>query len=146
MLNELDVTGINFSKVELKIIESRISGHSICQLSNEKIKTILDQVILRGAAISGCSIPNTDFFADIISEDLEFFILEFGYGELTKDEILLALRINSNSDLGLRGISIDRVQFFGNCFNVDFFSKLLENYMRIRLYVERKIQNKLDRY
>ena len=73
------------------------------------------------------------------------YILNYGYAELTYSEILLALRINSKG--GYRfptGIELEPVTFFGNCFNIDYFSKVISNYMAIRNLLDRKLQNIID--
>jgi len=101
--------------------------------------------MLRGAAISGCAIPATEFFAEIISEELTEYILNYGYADLTYAEILLALRINSKG--GYRyptGIELEPVVFFGHCFNIDYFAKVISNYMAIRNLLDRKLQNIID--
>ncbi len=101
--------------------------------------------MLHGAGISGCPLPSTEFFAEIIAEEILEFILNFGYADLTYEEILLALRINSKG--GFKhpsGLELDPVPFYGNCFNVDYFAKVMANYQVIRNYVDRKLQNYLD--
>jgi hypothetical protein len=105
----------------------------------------IDQIMLRGAAISGCIVPGTEFFAEIIAEEITVFILDFGYRDLAYDEVLLALRINSKG--GYRyptGIELEPVSFYGNCFNVDYLAKVLVNYMAIRNLLDRKLQNIID--
>jgi len=101
--------------------------------------------MLHGAAISGCPLPSTEFFAEIIADEILDFILNFGYSELTYEEILLALRINSKG--GFRhpsGLELETIYFSGNCFNVDYFAKVLSNYSIIRRYVDNKLKNYID--
>lgn len=132
-------------KFEDKIVEARLDGFSFNQIEENKLRWHVDQIMLRGAAISGCAIPATEFFAEIISEELSSFILNFGYEELTYAEILLALRINSKGGYKYpSGIEIEPVVFFGNCFNIDYFSKVMSNYMAIRNLLDRKLQNFID--
>jgi len=103
--------------------------------------------MLRGAAICGCSVPSTEFFAEIIAEELLTFISEFGYKELTFEEILLAMRMNAKGGFKFpTGLELEVVPFFGNCFNVDYFSKVILNYMTIRKFLDRKLQNIIDGY
>lgn len=132
---------------EEKVIEARLTGLSFCQIEESKLRWHIDQIMLRGAAISGCIVPGTEFFAEIIGEELSEFILNFGYKDLTYAEILLALRINSKGGYKYpTGIELEPVVFFGNCFNVDYFSKVLSNYMAIRNMLDRKLQNVIDGY
>lgn len=116
-------------------------------MTNEKIRCSIDQIMFRGAAIAGCPLPQTEYFANYIADELIIFIKEFGYGILTESEVLLALRLNSKG--GLRypsGIEIEQVQFVGSCFNVDFVSKVLYNYRTIRNQLDRRFENQLDGY
>ena len=144
-LKEIKNIEVKLTNFEDKVIDARLDGLSFNQIDENKLRWHVDQIMLRGAAISGCAIPATEFFAEIISEELTEYILNYGYKELTYSEILLALRINSKG--GYRfptGIELEPVTFFGNCFNIDYFSKVISNYMAIRNLLDRKLQNIID--
>lgn len=103
--------------------------------------------MLKGAAVSGCALPNTEFFAEIIAEELLSFIMDFGYSDYAYDEIILALRFNAKGGLKYpSGTVIEQVQFLGTCFNIDYFSKIMENYKIVREVLDRKFQNIIDGY
>lgn len=146
MLQELKGL-VKKTQVEEKIIDARCKGESFSQMSSGDLRYCIDQIMLRGAAISGCPLPQTEFFAIYIAEELSTFINEFGYGELTYQEVLLAMRLNSGG--GLRypsGIELDQIAFTGSCFNVDYIAKVLANYKDIRLQLDRKFENQIDGY
>lgn len=127
------------------VIEARLNGVSFCQIEENKIRWHIDQIMLRGAAVSGCVVPNTEFFAEIIAEELSDFILNFGYSDLTYEELLLALRINAKGGYKYpTGIELEVIPFYGHCFNIDYYSKVLSNYMAIRNLLDRKLQNIID--
>lgn len=129
------------------IIEARLTGVSFSQIEYDTVRWHIDQIMLRGAAISGCCVPATEFFAEIIAEELTNFISNFGYSELTYEELLLALRINSKGGYKFpSGIELDSVPFFGNCFNIDYYSKVLSNYLSVRKMLDRKLENHIDGY
>lgn len=132
---------IQMTPTEAKIFEARLTGVSFSQLSEKDLRISVDQIMLRAAAICGCVLPNTEFFAKFISEEISNFIINFGYGEYTLEEILLAFRINAklNSDSG-------HIHFTGNCINVDYVAKILANYTIYRIVLDRKFQNKIDGY
>lgn len=116
-------------------------------MSKDDLRYSIDQIMLRGAAIAGCALPKTEFFAGFIAEELTIFINEFGFSEFTLNEILLALRINSQGGAKTpSGLVIDQVPFSGVCFNVDYISKVLGNYKTLRNYLDRKLENQLDGY
>jgi hypothetical protein len=137
----------NLTKPEQKIIESRFVGYSFSQLDEDDGKLAVDQIMLRVAAICGCALPNTEFFAKFIAEEITKFILDFGYSDLTLEEILLAFRFNARGGLKYpNGATIDPVFFTGCCVNVDYIAKVLANYMALRTQLDRKLQNKIDGY
>lgn len=144
MLGDL-VGEIKLTEAERKIIDSRLKGISFSNL--ELVDTLVDEMILRLVSICGCNLPNTDIFARFIADEISKFILEFGYSEYTMDEILLAFRLNARGgNKHPNGEEIERVPFFGNCLNVDYVARVLENYRTIRNLLDRKLQNKLDGY
>lgn len=116
-------------------------------MSEDELVWATDQIMIRSVALYGCSLPQSDFLAQFISEETRKFILEFGYPELTLEEILLALMINTKSDIKYpSGNELQPVSFSGVYFNVNFLSKVLDNYSSLRTVLERKIQNHIDGY
>lgn len=139
--------GLKLTEVEERIIKARLSGKSFCELNETELDHTLDEIMVGGAAISGCALPGTEYFAKKIGEHVSVFISDYGYGELTLAEILTAFRLNSKG--GLRfpsGTNIEQVEFSGNCFNVDYLAKILFNYMSLRNILDRRFQNMIDGY
>lgn len=132
------------SPTENKIIELRLTGNSLFELSEDDMRYAIDQIMLRGAAITGAPLPQTEFFATFIFSELTIFLLEMGYAELTLAEILFALRLNSAGKMKYSDGDSVKVEFRGNCFNVDFVSNVLSAYMSMRNSVDRKLQNQID--
>lgn len=134
-------------KVEHDILNERRVGISICQKVGVSLKVDVDQLILIGAAIFGCAIPTTEYFADIIGKELILFIYESEIESLTFDEMLLAMRFNTKSNFNPpKGLDIELVSFTGAYFNISFFSKIIFNYLQVRNQLDRKIQNQIDGY
>jgi len=80
-----------------------------------------------------------------MASELEIIIENFGYSELTEEELLLALRLNCITGVKYpSGLEIEKIPFTGATFNVFFISNVLENYMKIRTILDRKFQNKID--
>jgi len=146
LLSELPKSEINLTLTDLQILFSRCNGVSFGSIDYETAKTDIDKILLSGAAITGAPLPTTDFFANIISKEVYTFITEFGYSDYTLFEILLAMRLNAKCDVRLpNGLVWDMVVFFGNCFNVNFLSKVLYNYSLLRTGLNRKLENYLDK-
>lgn len=138
---------LKLTETEKKIVKCRQSGLSFSQLPEKELRFTADQIILNAAAISGCPTPLTDFFAEVLTSQINEYINEFGFNELTIREIILAFQLNTKG--GLRhpsGLEIDKVHFSGNCFNIDFMSGVLTNYLALRNHLDRKLENFLDGY
>lgn len=128
------------------MLEARING-SICfgDLDYEEAKVYLDKLLLSGCAITGSPLPSTEFFADVISKEIYIFLNDFGYGEFSFEEILLALRINANGGIkDYYGNIIESIEFTGCVFNVNFLAGVLDFYQNVRIGFKRKLQNYLD--
>jgi hypothetical protein len=138
---------MKLTEIEKMIIAARLDGNSFSQISDSDQKYGCDQIMLKGAAISGCALPQTEFFAEIISVQICEFISKFGYEQLTLAEIILSLQMNAK--VGLRypsGLEVEQVPFVGSCFHVDFLSRVLSNYMTIRNLLDSKFKNFIDGY
>lgn len=138
---------LKLTEAEKKIIKNRLTGLSFFQLPDEELRFTADKIILNAAAISGCSMPVTDFFADVLTSQINEYINGFGFRELTVGEIILAFQLNTKG--GLRhpsGLEIEKVHFSGNCFNIDFLSGVLTNYLALRNHLDRKLENFIDGY
>lgn len=132
---------------EIKIAKARSSGLSFCELNELEARVTIDQIMFRGAAICGCTLPQTEIFAKFIAEEISYFILNFGYGELTEAEILLALRINAFGKIrNPAGEDFEQVQFSGLSMNVVYLGKILKNYKSLRDNLDSRIKNQLDGY
>ncbi len=113
----------------------------------DALRVATDEMIVKGAAIYGCDMPQTDFFASKLSDEIVTFIAEFGYENLTTREVLLALRMNAQGEQkNTLGETLPQIDFFGNFIHVSFLAKILNNYMVIRNNLERKFQNHIDGY
>lgn len=133
------------TKQETQIIEARCSGLSFCELDDLGARVVIDQIMFRGAAISGCSLPMTETFAKFIADEISSFILDFGYGELTQDELILAMRINAFGKIkNPAGEDLEQVQFAGSSINVFYLGKVFYNYKVLRNNLDAKIKNLLD--
>lgn len=116
-------------------------------MAEDEIIWATDQIMIRSVALYGCSVPQSDFLAQFISEETRKFILEFGFPELTLEEILLALILNTKQDVKYPSDNdLKQVDFTGIFFNVNFLSKVLDNYISLRNTLDRKIQNHIDGY
>lgn len=135
------------TKPEKQIIEKRLDGKCFSEFDEKELRHAIDQVMLRGAAISGCALPITEFFAEFIAAELAVFMIEMGYGDLTLEEILFAMRLNAIGWTKYPSGEVpSQVEFTGHSFNITFIAKVLSIYMSFRNTLDRKLQNQIDGY
>ncbi len=133
------------SDYEKKIIQARHSGLSFCELSELEQRIAIDQIMFRGAASSGSSLPQTEVFATFISEEITEIILNFGYEEYTLAEFLLAIRFNSiGTTKNPSGQDLEQIQFHGNCINTVYLAKIFNNYQVIRNNLDAKLKTVIN--
>lgn len=139
---------LKLTATEKLIVENRLSGKSLSEISGNDRKHYLDQIVARISAQAGCDLPQTDFFANIISEEMDGIMVDFGYDKLTLKEVIFALRLNSSpSSMKLpSGLDLDHIQFSGRFPNGYFLSKVLSNYMLLRKILDGKLSNFIDGY
>lgn len=131
----------------MRIIDARKKGLSIGQMDDDGLRYVCDQIIVRGAALYGCDMPQTEFFAEVLSKEFSDYLLDFGYDNLTLEEIILAMRMNANGNfINPLGEDINQTAFFGNFIHVSFLCKVLHGYMVLRNNLETKFKNHIDGY
>lgn len=147
MLVELPKDKVKLNRIEELIIEKRLSGVSFCQIEESDLRSGIDHLILKASAITGCDLPQTEFFAEVLTTEIIEFVNEFDYRELTLAEMIFSIRLNSRIDLRFpSGNDIEQVVFSGRHFNINFFSRVLHNYAQLRKSLDRKFQNHIDGY
>lgn len=135
------------TKQEMMIADARSEGLSFCELKDLEMRVVVDQIMFRGAAITGCCLPQTESLAKFIADEIIILIFNFGYQELTEQEIFLSMRLNALGDLrNPCGEDFKQVSFSGNSMNTVYLAKVFKNYMSLRNNLDRKIQNELDGY
>ena len=137
----------NISPADLKIVDARCDSKRIVELDEADRKIAAAQIVFTGTCLTGCNTPSTDAFMDALCEEILIFITEFGYSDLTEEEINLSLRINCKGGYKFEsGLDIRPIQFTGYTFNVNFLADVLSNYISIRKMLDRKFQNFIDGY
>lgn len=138
-------TKIKLTKIENMIISLRLEGNSIETIEIKKLSGYFDSIIVRISAITGIKLPETNSFKEVLIKEMLSFLLNFGYENLTMEEIIFAFNLNAKG--GLRypsGTDIEPVALFGEHLSVDYVSKVLANYMAIRNLLDMKFINEIS--
>jgi hypothetical protein len=105
--------------------------------------------LIRGAAVYGCELPLTESFAVVLSDQINELLNGYGYGELTLEEIFLAMHLNVAHNLKNPKWDADgteKITFSGRFMNSSFLSKVLHRYMIIRNTMDGVISNNLEQF
>lgn len=118
---------------ELKIIEARQKGKALCDLSGDEFDAALTGIIFNISVICGCQLPTHDVHVNALEKEFTIYLKEYGYYELTPEEILTAFRMNSNFQLE------EKIETYQAIFNLDFAGKVLTQYINKRWSLDYKL-------
>lgn len=146
MLAELANGSIKLTDNEKKIIDLRISGLSVLETPIDESIVLSDLCIFKTSAICGFSLSTSKEFADILNEEFRILLLDFGFSNLTFDEIIMAFRMNARGGYRYSGSGdfIQRVNSYSSFFSIDYAAQVLNNYMAIRNAIDSKIKDFIE--
>jgi len=135
------------TKVETKIVEARNEGLSIGQLNEVDFINDILNALISISAITGHSLPEEQFIAKRLNEELRTQLLDYGYSDLTMAEIVLAFRLNCLCNLKYpSGSEVISTEIFGRFINVDYITKVLNTYRTLRMMLDNQLKNIIDGY
>jgi len=133
----------NMKGVKKLIIRARGRGLSFFEVAPEYIRSFTDSVIISIAAITGAELPESDLLANSLSKEVEVLLNDFGYSDLTLEEVLLAVRLNYSSSFKNPYGTDFEIGVAGNRVNVAFLSVVLNNYKTYRDFMDIEFENKI---
>jgi hypothetical protein len=140
---------IKWTLIETLVLEARCSSvaASFSEMAADDRQLAWDNILLNGAACTGCELPGSDIFASRIASQISNYIFSFGFKDYNLDEIFLAHQLNAHGNFDeLKMLDIDVIPFQGKYFNLNYFAAVLGNYKKIRDFIDRRLQNFLDGY
>lgn len=120
----------NFNDKELKIIQARQTGISLCDLTPELFDVSITGILFQVSVICGCDLPTHEVHVNALEKEFSIFLTDHGYSGLTVEEILVAFRMNANGEFP------KEVKPYGKVFNIDFASRVLRQYRDKRGFVD----------
>jgi hypothetical protein len=133
MLTELKPELMRLKPYEKIMIENRINGTSLIELTNQELKTLSDVCIFKIAAISGFSLSTDSTFADVLRDEFSIFLIEYGYSNLTFDEIVAAFRLNARGETRYEsGDYALQIKPYSSFFNLNYAGEVLKIYLKLR--------------
>ena len=126
MLTESSVDYPKLNNTDRVIIKSRLIGDAICDIPKEQLSVLSDVSIFKISAICGFTLPSSEKFADILNEEFLIMLMEFGFSELTFDEIISAFRINAQGTYRTNGgDTIETVIPYSTFFSINYAEAVL---------------------
>lgn len=117
-------------------MDARRIGIALADMKDEEVQVAATGIIFKVSVICGCQLPTHDAHINALETEFLIFLNEFGYFNLTVEEILLAFRLNSAFKLS------ERIEVYGAIFNVDYAGKVLRLYLRERQTLDYKLSEK----
>ncbi len=111
-----------------------------------------DVAIFKISAISGFTLSSSEKFADILNDEFLLMLEEYGFSELTFEEIVTAFRINAQGSYRTNGgHTVETVMPYSTFFSITYAANVLKNYLTIRRcgeykFVEVSIQEQTKKY
>jgi len=105
------------------------------------------ELVLRISVLAGVDEPKTERALNIFIEELWGLLSLPKFQSLSFDEVIFSFRLNTEVDA--RYVSneyIDQIEPINSKLSIDFISKVLSNYMGLRVGVENLIKNVIDGY
>lgn len=143
-LTESSVNLLKLNNIELAIVNARMCSNPISEVDKKQYSLLADVAIFKIAAIVGLSLPTSEKFADVLNEELLILLTEFGYTDLTFDELVLAFRVNYQYYKTPFGETLNPITPYSTFFSINYASAVLNNYKRIRSIVDMKITEQLS--
>lgn len=130
---------------EKKIIKNRLSGVQVYKMKEDELKVLGDVCIFKIAAISGFSLSTDGTFSDVLRDEFLTFLNEYGFGDLTFDEIITAFRFNAHGNIKTYwNESIEQVKPYSSFFNLNYAGEVLNIYMKLRNLLDSRLLNEDD--
>lgn len=118
-----------------------MTGTSVCDTPKEQLDVLTEVAIFRISAIAGFNLTANDKFADTLNEEFLLLINDYGFSELTFDEIITAFRFNAKGTFKYpSGHVVETVKSYSTFFSINYAAKVLENYKAIRLALDSRIK------
>lgn len=134
------------SAIKKMIVNARRSGVSFWEISEDGVAHFTDRVIILTGSITGCEIPQMELTASALSDEIVALLNDFGYYELTLEEVILAVRLNFWPNLkNPAGNDFVKAEA-GVRVNTAFLGQCLYNYKVLRNVMETEFANKLKGY
>ncbi len=120
---------------------------SISQIEVADLTEILGDVLINISVITGHKAPANELYLELLIEELKVYLYEYGFDNLTIQEIILAFRLNCKCNFRYpSGDYAEPVSIFGEYISVDYVSRVLHTYLTFRNILDSNLKNIIDGY
>lgn len=129
----------DFDEHDLKVLKCKISGDRVCDIKPSELDRTISGLLARIGVITGITIPSVAGVFDLTREELKRHILsDSRYSVMTIDEIVNAFHLFAKGLIG------GDKQDYGKNFNLEYFSVIVQAYLRYRSEVFFKYERVQD--
>lgn len=111
------------------------------------LTSVLEDSLVNISVISGHKIPTDKNYSYLLVKELLVYLYEYGFDNLTIQEIILAFRLNCKCNFRYpSGDYAEPVSIFGEYISVDYVSRVLHTYLTFRNILDSNLKNIIDGY
>lgn len=140
----MEINSLKLNDFEKKIIQDRINGVAVCDTPEKQLSLMSEVSIFKISAICGFTLTANEKFADVLNEEFLLFLKDYGYSNLSFDEIVSAFRLNAKGWYRFPGgDTMPTVLPYSTFFSINYAGQVLACYMRLRQCLDSKLINDL---
>lgn len=144
-MNELP-SSLKLNKYEKLIIDARCNGSNTV-LTDETFLHQFDILAFKISILTGIEIDSTEISLNAFKSLLIEFFEKYNLTQLNKEEILLAMEFNLIGWVAIsKDLELYDIPFNEKFLNIRFIAKVLQNYFRVRQFLDKKIINSILGY
>lgn len=102
-------------------------------MDEKQIDVSLTGIIFNISVICGCQLPVNEHHIKALEKEFLIFLNDFGYTQMTCEEILTAFRMNAACKLD------EKIEVYGSIFNIDYAGKVIRQYKDKRFNLDFKL-------
>lgn len=133
MLTDSKINLAALNHDETLIVKARSKGIAFDDMSEQQFDAALTGIIFNISVICGCQLPVNENHINALEKEFSIFLKDYGYTNLTSEEILTAFRMNAAGQLQ------DKIEVYGSVFNLDYAGKVIRQYRDKRFHLDLRL-------
>lgn len=126
----------DFDEHDVKVLKAKVTGKPFSEMTAQELDRELTILLARIGVITGINIPSNPMVFELTCKELANHITEdSAYSKMTSEEVINAFHLFSKGLIG--GDKKD----YGKTFNLEYFSVIVQSYLRYRSIVFIRVED-----